>query len=85
MCANPKKNSVSVINYLTRLLSYSFQVNLLNVKTSMNVNIFLKQFKCSNEGLVSVITGGRADQINATRLKGLLKILPEKEEVCHHQ
>ena len=48
----------------------------------MKVNIFLKQFKCSNEGLVSLIKEGRAEQINATKLKGLLKILPEKEEVC---
>ena len=69
---------------MTVFLSYSLQVNLLNVKTSMKVNIFLKQFQFSNEGIVSLIKEGRAEQINATRLKGLLNILPEKEEVLYN-
>ena len=50
----------------------------------MKVNIFLKQFQFSNEGIVSLIKEGRAEQINATRLKGLLNILPEKEEVLYN-
>ena len=63
--------------------NFLHQVNLLNVKTSMNVNIFLKQFQFSNEGIISLIKEGKAEQINPTRLKGLLKILPEREEVIH--
>ncbi len=59
-----------------------FQVNLLNVKTSMNVNIFLKQFPFPNEEIIRLVREGRAERINSTRLKGLLNILPEPEEVC---
>jgi len=61
------------------------QVNLLDMKRSMNVNIFLKQFKMSNEEVVQLMKDGDDTKIGAEKLKGLLKILPEKDEVrCSH-
>jgi len=47
----------------------------------MNVNIFLKQFKMSNEAIVELIEQSDCEKIGAEKLKGLLKILPEKDEV----
>jgi len=51
------------------------------MKRSMNVNIFLKQFKMSNEQIVELIKQGDDQKIGAEKLKGLLKTLPEKDEV----
>ena len=59
----------------------SDQVNLLDMKRSMNVNIFLKQFKMSNEKIVQLVKHGDDQQIGAEKLKGLVKILPDKDEV----
>ena len=58
-----------------------FQINLLDMKRSMNVNIFLKQFRLPNEDIVAMVKEGKAEEINAERLKGLLKIIPERDEV----
>jgi len=51
------------------------------MKRSMNVNIFLKQFKMANEEIVELIKNGDDAKIGAERLKGFVKILPEKDEV----
>ena len=51
------------------------------MKRSMNVNIFLKQFKLPNAEIVKLIVEGNPEAIGQEKLKGLLKILPEKEEV----
>jgi len=51
------------------------------MKRSMNVNIFLKQFKMSNEQVVQLIKDSDDTKIGAEKLKGLLKIFPEKDEV----
>ena len=58
------------------------QINLLDMKRSMNVNIFLKQFKLPNDDIVRLIVDGNHEAIGQEKLKGLLKALPEKEEVC---
>lgn len=34
-----------------------------------------------NPDIVQLVREGRADEINAERLRGLLKILPERDEV----
>ena len=47
----------------------------------MNVNIFLKQFKMTNEAIVALIKHGDDKQLGTEKLKGLLKALPEKDEV----
>lgn len=57
------------------------EVNLLDMKRSMNANIFLKQFKASNEEIVKMIKDGDNTAIGAERLRGLHKILPEKDEI----
>nr|KAG5685518.1 hypothetical protein BaRGS_024255 [Batillaria attramentaria] len=57
------------------------EVNLLDTKRSMNANIFLKQFKASNEEVVRMIKEGQQARIGAERLRGLQKIMPEKDEV----
>ena len=61
------------------------QINLLDMKRSMNVNIFLKQFRLPNTDIVALVKEGKAEEINAERLKGLLKIMPERDEVSARQ
>ena len=48
----------------------------------MNVNIFLKQFRNTNDtSVVEMILEGQHDEIGAEKLRGLLKILPEFDEL----
>ena len=48
----------------------------------MNVSIFLRQFKAKNEDIVANIANGDVEKFGgAERLKGLLKLMPEKQEV----
>ncbi|XP_033631834.1 formin-J-like [Asterias rubens] len=56
-------------------------INLLDGRRSLNVNIFLRQFKSTNEVIVKLIKQGKSEAIGAEKLKSLLKILPESEEV----
>lgn len=57
------------------------EIALLDGKRSLNVNIFLKQFRSSNEDIIQLIRNGEHDDIGAEKLKGLLKILPELDEL----
>lgn len=79
------------------------ETNLLDGKRSLNVNIFLKQFRryvqmwfsrddflycysysvpySSNEHIILLIKNGDHDEIGAEKLRGLLKILPEVDEL----
>ncbi|XP_075163670.1 FH2 domain-containing protein formin 3 [Haematobia irritans] len=61
----------------------STEINLLDGKRTLNVNIFLKQFKgySSNEDIVQLIHDGSHEVIGAEKLRGLLKILPEVDEI----
>ncbi|XP_073835952.1 uncharacterized protein isoform X2 [Musca autumnalis] len=65
-----KKNSTSTIH-------------LLDGKRSLNINIFLKQFKGydTNEAIIDLIRQGNHSVMDAERLKGLLKLLPASEEI----
>ncbi|VVC94743.1 unnamed protein product [Leptidea sinapis] len=56
------------------------EITLLDGKRSLNVNIFLKQFRSSNEDIIQMIRDGAHDDIGAEKLRGLLKILPELDE-----
>ena len=70
------------LSYLTEQVGpIFFQINLLDMKRSMNVNIFLKQFRLPNNEIVAMVKEGKAEEINAERLRGLLKIMPERDEV----
>ncbi|XP_076657126.1 FH2 domain-containing protein formin 3 [Halictus rubicundus] len=57
------------------------EIALLDGKRSLNVNIFLKQFRSSNEDIIQLIREGGHDEIGAEKLRGLLKILPEVDEL----
>lgn len=58
----------------------SSEITLLDGKRSLNVNIFLKQFRSSNEDIIQLIKEGCHDDIGAEKLRGLLKMLPEIDE-----
>ena len=47
----------------------------------MNINIFIRQFRSSNEDIIQTIKDGEHDDFGAEKLKGLKKILPEDDEV----
>ena len=47
----------------------------------MNVNIFLKQFRMNNSEIIDLLRRGEENKIGIERLKGLIKILPQQDEV----
>ena len=47
----------------------------------MNINIFLRQFRSSNDDIIQMILDGEYDDFGAEKLKGLVKILPEMDEI----
>ncbi|XP_070607427.1 inverted formin-2 isoform X2 [Erythrolamprus reginae] len=57
------------------------EITFLDSKKSLNLNIFLKQFKCTNEGVVKMIQEGDRTKFDVEVLKQLLKLLPEKHEI----
>jgi hypothetical protein len=56
-------------------------VNLLDGKRSLNINIYLRQFKMGHFEIVEHLSRGESEAIGAEKLRGLIKILPEKDEV----
>ncbi|KAH7969341.1 hypothetical protein HPB52_016831 [Rhipicephalus sanguineus] len=56
-------------------------LSLLDGKRSLNVCIFLKQFKSGPEQIVSMIRSCKSKEIGAERLRMLQKILPEPDEL----
>ncbi|XP_071088604.1 FH2 domain-containing protein 1-like [Haliotis cracherodii] len=59
----------------------SSEITLLDGKRSLNVNIFLKQFKMPNEEIVRLLREGSSGKFGAEKLKGLQKILPPVDEI----
>ncbi|XP_039111724.1 inverted formin-2 isoform X3 [Hyaena hyaena] len=57
------------------------EITFLDSKKSLNLNIFLKQFRCSNEDVTAMIRAGDTSKFDVEVLKQLLKLLPEKHEV----
>ncbi|XP_034498068.1 inverted formin-2 [Ailuropoda melanoleuca] len=57
------------------------EITFLDSKKSLNLNIFLKQFRCSNEDVTAMIRAGDATRFDVEVLKQLLKLLPEKHEI----
>ncbi|KAJ8918956.1 hypothetical protein NQ315_016858 [Exocentrus adspersus] len=74
-------NRDSADNVERRMRKDTTEITLLDAKRSLNVNIFLKQFRSSNEDIVQLIRNGEHDEIGTEKLKGLLKILPEVDEL----
>ena len=62
------------------MLFFSLQINLLDMKRSMNVNIFLKQFKACNVDIVNLVRHGDTSKVSQEQLKGMLKLLPDEAE-----
>ncbi|XP_065896679.1 inverted formin-2-like isoform X3 [Dysidea avara] len=56
-------------------------VCLLDSKTSLNVNIFLKQFRSSNKEVIAIITEGNVEKISLEQLKAFEKLLPDKSTI----
>lgn len=75
------KNKLFIENVLDIRHCFPFQISLLDPKKSMNVNIFMKQFKMPNSEVVAKLREGNADLIGQEKLIGLLKILPDSTEV----
>ncbi|XP_057715709.1 inverted formin-2 isoform X1 [Corythoichthys intestinalis] len=57
------------------------EISFIDPKKNLNLNIFLKQFKCSNEDFVAMIRKGDRSRFDVEVLKQLLKLLPEKHEI----
>ncbi|XP_063414450.1 formin-J-like isoform X4 [Mytilus trossulus] len=59
----------------------SSEINLLEGKRSLHINILLRQFKMPSDEIVQLIHEGASDKIGAEKLRNLLKILPYEDEV----
>ncbi|KAM9571105.1 inverted formin-2-like isoform 2-T2 [Salvelinus alpinus] len=57
------------------------EISFIDVKKNLNLNIFLKQFKCSHDEFVSLIQNGDRTKFDVEVLKQLVKLLPEKHEI----
>lgn len=57
------------------------EVTVLDAKRSMNIGIFLKQFKKSPQSIVEDIYQGKSEHYGSETLREILKLLPESEEV----
>jgi len=57
------------------------EVNLLDGKRSLNINIFLRQFRSSNEDIIEMVVNGDYHEFEPEKLRGLMKILPEMDEI----
>ncbi|CAB1425400.1 unnamed protein product [Pleuronectes platessa] len=56
-------------------------VSILNSKRSMNIGIFLKQFKRPLNDMIQDIISGRGDSFGSGKMRELCKLLPEEGEV----
>lgn len=66
---------------LVRKHSTSQEISLLDAKKSMNVNIFLKQFRKPTEVIIQLIKDGDPRAFGVEKLKSLFKLLPSSDEV----
>ncbi|XP_056151583.1 inverted formin-2-like isoform X1 [Lampris incognitus] len=57
------------------------EISFIDAKKNLNLNIFLKQFRCSNEDFVLMVQNGDRAKFDVEVLKQLLKLLPEKHEI----
>ncbi|XP_053290436.1 inverted formin-2 isoform X3 [Pleuronectes platessa] len=57
------------------------EISFIDPKKNLNLNIFLKQFRCKNEDFVAMIQSGDRTKFDVEVLKQLLKLIPEKHEI----
>lgn len=67
-------------NFIRKFI-FCLQVTLLDPKKSMNVNIFLKQFRKPIEVIIDLLRAGDPRAFGVEKLKGLSKVLPQTDEV----
>lgn len=65
----------------TKIWHSSEKINLLESKRSLNINIYLKQFRCSPEEIVDLLSKNENKQLGLENLEGMLKILPDANEI----
>lgn len=57
------------------------KINLLDSKRSLNINIFLKQFRCSPDEIIQLLWQNAHQKLGLENLEGMLKILPDPTEI----
>uniref|UniRef100_A0A8C8H997 Inverted formin, FH2 and WH2 domain containing n=1 Tax=Oncorhynchus tshawytscha TaxID=74940 RepID=A0A8C8H997_ONCTS len=57
------------------------EISFIDAKKNLNLNIFLKQFRCSHEDIVAMIRKGDRSKFDVEVLKQLQKLQPEKHEM----
>nr|XP_046154513.1 inverted formin-2-like isoform X4 [Oncorhynchus gorbuscha] len=57
------------------------EISFIDAKKNLNLNIFLKQFKCSHKDFVAMIQKGDRSKFDVEVLKQLQKLQPEKHEI----
>lgn len=57
------------------------EITIVDAKRSMNIGIFLKQFKKSPQSIVEDIHQGKSEHYGSETLREFLKLLPESEEI----
>ncbi|XP_078262602.1 inverted formin-2 isoform X2 [Rhinoraja longicauda] len=57
------------------------EITFLDSRKSLNLNIFLKQFRCSHEEVGGMIKTGDRSKFDVESLKQLQKLLPENHEI----
>jgi hypothetical protein len=56
------------------------KINLLDNKRSLNVNIYLKQFRCSPDEILELLANND-ENLGLENLEGMLKIVPDMNEI----
>lgn len=59
------------------------EINLLDNKRSLAVNIFLKQFKGGGKDIIAAIKEFRGEFLGVEKLRALFRLLPDENEVCN--
>ena len=65
----------------TKVWNSSEKINLLDGKRSLNINIYLKQFRCSPDEIIDMLSKNENKQLGLENLEGMLKILPDANEI----
>lgn len=80
-CQKSTTASSVIVEKNNKLKRKNTEIYLLDPKRSLNINIFLKQFKGGEKQLVKLIRNCQSAEIGSERLRTLLKILPECDEM----
>ena len=81
MFAREDPNKKKEVEKKERISKPKFVV-LLDQKTSLNVNIFLRQFKMPNSELVQLIKSGDTSRFTGEQAKSLEKLLPDSSTIA---